>query len=67
MAPRHPILPGWLVGAVVLGLWTLLSLLGAGACLVAGNLAGFAFGIAWALCGYWFTWGMVERARPTPL
>ena len=58
---------GWLVGALVLGLLTLLSLLGAGLCLVSGNVAGFAFGLAWALCGYWFTRGMVERARPTPL
>jgi len=58
---------GWLVGAIVLGLWTLLSLVGAGRCLVSGNVADFAFGLAWALCGYWFTPGMVERARPTPL
>jgi len=57
---------GWAVGAVVLGLWTFLGLLGAGVSLVSGNMAGFGFGLAWALCGYWFTRGMVERARPTP-
>jgi len=57
---------GWLVGAVLLGLWALGSLLGAAICLVSGNLAGFAFGLAWALGGYWFARGMFERTRPKP-
>ena len=56
--------PGWTVGAVFFGLWTILSVLGAGVSLVSGNVAGLLFGLAWALCGYWFTRGMVERARP---
>jgi hypothetical protein len=56
---------GWALGALLVGFWTLMGAVGAGVCLVSGNLAGFAFGLAWAVGGYWFTRGMLERARPT--
>ncbi|MFP5256723.1 MAG: hypothetical protein ACLGI8_12850 [Acidimicrobiia bacterium] len=56
---------GWALGALLFGFWTLMGALGAGVCLVSGNLAGFVFGLAWTVGGYWFTRGMVERARPT--
>jgi len=56
---------GWFIGGTALAVFALTSAFGAIICLFSGNLAGAAFGIGWALVGYWFARGMLERARPT--
>jgi hypothetical protein len=46
-----------------MGLFTLSSAVGAAVCLASGSVMGFVLGAGWTVAGFWFSRGMVDRAR----